>query len=380
MTRGIKKVRSVPVYLALLKKAGKSERTIEAYQNAFISYSRFLDVPVDEIHHYLDADKLLEYTDTPEFARLAHNTRRGYLSVLSHYMKLNGVEFDELEFAVVRLPQDRERHDKPLEYETLKKMMDIADIQMRAWITFLVSTGCRSGESAEVLISDVHANRVTIRNEIAKGGRGGTVFLTAEAREYLDQWLRERSAYMATADKKLRACGNNRPENDQRLFAVCAVTLRWRFRTLYQKVDGERNTLNGGTLGMIRPHSCRAYFRTHAATTMGIDLVEGLMRHTGYLNAAYVRMTDDERERQFKAGEPVLYITRADHRIQQGKLSELERRNEDLVGRLQQIEQSQALVDRERDGIRAAGAEYVRADDVERIVKAAVAAAFNGKK
>jgi hypothetical protein len=71
---------------------------------------------------------------------------------------------------------------------------------------------------------------------------------------------------------------------------------------------------------------------------MSIDLVEGIMRHTGYLNSSYVRMTDEEKREQFHQGEASLYITRADHRIQDSKLSKLERMNQELRERLQRVE------------------------------------------
>ena len=101
-------------------------------------------------------------------------------------------------------------------------------------------------------------------------------------------------------------------------------------------------------------HACRKYFRTQAALGgMHPDLVTGIMRQTGYLDSTYVRMTEEERQKQFHEHETALYITRADHRIQTGKLSELERRNAELTARLAQVEQ----VQQEKSAIRAAGAE-----------------------
>jgi beta-xylosidase len=49
-------------------------------------------------------------------------------------------------------------------------------------------------------------------------------------------------------------------------------------------------------------------------------------------------MTDEEKRAQFHAGETALYITRADHRVQTGKLDELKRLNASLQERLQQLE------------------------------------------
>ena len=56
------------------------------------------------------------------------------------------------------------------------------------------------------------------------------------------------------------------------------------------------------------------------------------------MNAAYVRMTVEDREKQFHEGEAALYITRAHHRIQTGKLDALKKENLELKSRLEKLE------------------------------------------
>jgi len=70
---------------------------------------------------------------------------------------------------------------------------------------------------------------------------------------------------------------------------------------------------------------------------MSIDLVEKIMRHSGYLGQ-YIQIPD--MEKQFHAGEAALYITRADHRVQGNKLDALQRENAALEARLKAIEES----------------------------------------
>jgi integrase len=370
-----KKIRNVKTYLSLLEKAGRSPSTIKIYNNIFVYFARFLDVPLDDLHMHMTVENLLEYLDSDYVKKLRPNTRRLMLTVLSRYMQLNGVDFDEMELNIVKTRKSNVRYDKPLEYATLQKMMDLADTLMKAYLSFLVSTGCRAGETAQLLLSDIQETVVIIRPEIAKNGHGGKVFLTAEAREYLDLWLKERPAWIEEANKKSLNLYRPRPAQDNRLFACCYNNLLNRFQHLYDAVDGESTPTCNYDRRKITPHSCRAYFRTHAVKTMPMDLVEYLMRHTGYLTTEYVRMSDEERERAFHKGESALYITRADHRIQTGKLSELERANAELTKRLAQVEQ----VQQEKTTIRAVGPEYVRVEDVERLVREAVAAEIKDK-
>ena len=326
---------SVQDYLTMLQLSKRSDQTIKGYYKVFQSYAKFLGVPLDEVHHHLSVSNLLKYAGSRN--GMSDNGNRTNLNVLRRYFTQNGIVFDELEYNATNPKVTREQNDKPLELVTLQKMMDLTDPHGRAILSFLVSTGCRAGETCEIRLSDVQGDVVTVRNEIAKGGHGGKVYLTAEAREYLDLWLADRDDYIRIADariKGLKKTGGKRPQKDDRLFATAYTGMHKIFTRLYDKVDGEQGKYHA----MCTIHSCRKYFRTHAAQTMHPDLVTGLMRQTGYLDSTYVRMTDEEKRAQFHAGETALYITRADHRVQTGKLDELKRLNASLQERLQQLE------------------------------------------
>jgi len=340
-------------YLNMLHLAKRSDKTIEGYRKVLKSYADFLGVPLTEIHRHLLVSNLLKYAGSRK-GKSDAGTKTN-LSILHRYFVMNGVVFDELQHNAMKPKVTKEHNDKPLEIETLQRMMDLTDVHGRALISFLVSTGCRADETCKILLSDVHGDKVTIRNEIAKGGHGGTVFLTSEAKEFLDLWLRDRDDYIRIADartkglsgKKKPVPGAPRPVNDQRLFAIAYTSLNKKFARLYDSVDGSvgkyhrENTI----------HSCRKYFRTVAAKTMHPDLVTCLMRQTGYLDSTYVRISDDEKYRQFKAGEAALFVTRADHRIQTSQLDALKAENERLRQDLNGVKQSQTKIESTQDAL-----------------------------
>jgi integrase len=306
-----------------------------------------------------------------------HYSERGnrvHLGIVHRFYSLNGAKFDELDINILKPPRLEEQDDKPLELETLQRMMDLGDPHAKAILSVLISTGMRAGECCKLRLSDVTGDTIIIPNKIAKGGRGGKVYLSAEAREYLDLWLRDRDRYLAVARTKYYS--KNIPVDDDRLFCVAYPTLRRIFTRLYDLVDGER----GRYWSKCTIHSCRKYFRTHAVRSIPLDTVEKIMRHTGYLTSSYVRIPEEEAHQQFHAGEAELYITRADHRIQGSRLDALAAKNAALLERLNQVEAFAAQVNRERDAIRATGSKFVKADDVQRIVNKAVTAALAGKK
>jgi integrase len=337
---------TVQEYLDMMETADRAPETIRSYRAIFKSFGEFLGVPLDEIHDHLSSENLIKYAGSQK--GYSGQSVKQRLTVLRAYFVENGVEFRGMEMKVLKARRHTEPEDKPLELETLQKMMDLTDERGKAFISVLISTGMRAGEASKLLLSDVNGDTITIPGKIAKNGHGGKVYLTAEAREYLDIWLKNRDEFIriATIHAKVfhkQGIGPARKPHDDRLFASGYAALCAMFRRLYEKVDGEK----GKYRGKITPHSCRKYFRTQlAAGGLHIDIVERLMRHTGYLSGSYVRLTDEEIRKAFHEHEAALYITRADHRIQTGKLSELERRNEELEGKLKSMEGQQTAIEK----------------------------------
>jgi integrase len=249
-------------------------------------------------------------------------------------------------------------------------MMDLGDSHSRAILAVLISTGMRAGECCKLRLSDVKGDTITIPNEIAKGGRGGKVYLSDEAKEYLGLWLRDRDRYLKVARTKYYA--KNIPADDDRLFCVAYPTMRHIFSRLYDLVDGEE----GKYWSKCTIHSCRKYFRTHAVRSIPLDIVEKIMRHTGYLTGSYVRISDEDVRNQFHAGESTLYITRADHRIQTGKLDTLKKENLELKSRLEKLEALQAESKRNADhlqGLQEMDVSHMRGDEIREIIRREVA-------
>jgi len=322
---------TVDEYLEMMAAADRAPGTIRLYRTIFTSFARFLGVPVSEIHDHLLPENLIKYAGSQK--GYSGNTVRERLAILRAYYNENGIEFAGLKAKVLNAKRHTEPDDKPLELETLQKMMDITDARGRAFISVMVSTGMRGGECAQLKINDWDGkDTITIPGAIAKNGHGGKVYLNAEAQEFLNIWMRNRDEFIRLASIHTEVFTRHgispaRDSNDNRLFASGYNGLNAMFRRLYRAVDGER----GRYRGKITPHSCRKYFRTHAVKTMDLDMVEHLMRHTGYLSSSYVRLSDEDIRTAFHAGEHALYITRVDHRTNEQKIIAIRAEQEDQI-------------------------------------------------
>jgi integrase len=177
--------------------------------------------------------------------------------------------------------------------DELKQILQYGDIRCKTTIMVALSSGMRISEVVQLLPTDIHLDekptRINVRAEIAKNGRRRTTFISNEATELLEEWLRIRDEYikksMASFNFKNRAYLKDRVDN--RLFPYSSNRIRDSFNHACDMAGFTRKTpLKGDTerhrkRRHLHYHNLRKFFRTYFGNA---DLAEHLMGHTGYLS------------------------------------------------------------------------------------------------
>jgi len=209
--------------------------------------------------------------------RASPNTQKTYLSVIETFLKVNSVEFDEVNKPRARVMM----MDRAPTSEEVRNAIRHADLEGKALMSFLAVTGCRVGEALQIRKEDLdlEKRRVRIRPEIAKDRVGRYVFLTPTAVAYI-------KAYLET-----------RKDNDDKVFPLYKEKV-WRIvheaftsTTDVQKVDGRYD---------LHTHSLRKFFYSKALLRLGKEKTEAIMGHKGYLDSSYLRLSIDEVQKEYE--------------------------------------------------------------------------------
>jgi integrase/regulator of replication initiation timing len=255
--------------------------------------------------HYFTEDRDY-FDDLLKFAAYMYNKpaigARAKIAGVKEFLSYNGVELtqNQLKRLSTKLPKGKTRTaEKDLDIETLRKLLTHMDLKGKAVTLTLASSGMRIGELMQVKLSDIDLTttppEIVVRGEGAKSGSTRTVFISTEAKETLEEWLKVRDKYLEAAKNKANGIAKNRvkPIEDNRLFPFTAENFRsqWdnalRKSELYNK-DGSTNR------SQHRIHGLRKFFRSQLALSCPVDIVEALMGHEGYLTDAYRRYTQKQ--------------------------------------------------------------------------------------
>jgi len=125
--------------------------------------------------------------------------------------------------------------DRAPTQEELRHILNHSDLQMRAYIFALTSSGMRPGEGLGIEWSDIDLERgkIHIRKEVSKTGEPRDTYLSSEAREILTQWMHYHPAYAEKID------GYTVPEefvrNTKRVFPLTYNGLRDKYVRILEK-------------------------------------------------------------------------------------------------------------------------------------------------
>ena len=175
--------------------------------------------------------------------------------------------------------------DKKPSKVLLRKILNYADIKLRALVLFLVSGGGRVGETLKLCVGDfdfvADPPRVHVRDEITKGGAGGrTVYFSYEARDALRDWIRVKG--------RLRKRSGELYGGDV-VFPFSYKTAHYMWNRACDKAGcNERDDRTNRRVYHI--HCLRKFFRSNVG--LDLDVVHALMGHVEYLDDAYLRLEE----------------------------------------------------------------------------------------
>jgi integrase len=212
----------------------------------------------------------------------------------------------------------------------LRRILMHAPIHGKAFFLMLSSSGMRIGEAMQLTPGDIEFEKqpcqINIQGKYTKTGNSRVAFMSREAKEAIEEWLKVRTKYLEAAIKKSHKY--RKKSEDSRIFpfenntayAIWTNSLR---KSGFLKKDTQTNRHT------LHPHVLRKFFRTKLGSLIPVDVVEALMGHEGYLTDVYRRYSQEDLAKFYMQGEPALTIFAEAEEV--GKLRlEIDERNKQL--------------------------------------------------
>ncbi len=274
---------------------------------------------------------------------LAPKTLGGYKSVVNSWLIENHVYLHPATTRRIKAGGRARTRDRIPTVEEVQRILNHADLQLKAFILVLSSSGIRPGEGVRLEWRDIDLERgmVHIRPEISKTKEPRETFISLEAMQALRDWERYHEGYAERAAVYTAVEGFER-DHDLVFLTTYGALLEKFNRALTKAGLDERDRSTGRSL--IHPHTTRKYFRTRLPQGgCSIDAVECLMGHAGYLAEAYIRLSLEEIEEQYRAAEHALWVYKTKP-INEQELKQLEQENRELRDELSKIQQQIATM------------------------------------
>jgi integrase len=262
------------------------------------------------------------------------------ISVIKEFLRENRlkIEDDDNKRITKKLGTEKRRptaisETTILTRDTIKSIVMQSNVRMRAFILVLLSSGMRIGEALQLLPSDIDLSqkpaKVRIRREITKTKVARETFISTEAVESLNAWMKVRDRYI----KNARERGFTRSDSPY-LFAMSRTGAYRNWDEAVRRAGLFKRDNDTG-YATVRIHSLRKYFRSHMALTTNPELVEAWIGHSGGLNDIYARhFTPEKIAEEYQKGEHLVTIFSDIDLETRKKVDRLEEENKRLMAEL----------------------------------------------
>jgi integrase len=199
--------------------------------------------------------------------------------------------------------------DKVPSNAELKQILHHMPAHGKALFLVLASSGMRIGECLRLKLNDIELDkdpvRVNLRAESTKSGNNRLTFVSTEAKEAIQAWLKVREKYIDSAIGK--SWMYRKQKKDDRLFPFTGSVSHIIWKIATEKVGLLKRDPRTKKY-LLHPHSLRKFFRTRMGAVVPVDIVEALMGHEGYLTAVYRKYSQEQLADFYKKGESSLLV------------------------------------------------------------------------
>jgi integrase/exonuclease VII small subunit len=336
-------------------------------------YEKLVDKYIKEKRNYAEdmaAFAVSLHSRAPLSARVTFNNVMGFFSYYDVVLSTKDEKFTRR-----RLPKGNVRTiEKDMDTDTIRTILQHVDIKGKALILVLASSGLRINEALTLPLEDVDLNAkpavITIRGENAKNGDNRITFMSAEAVQAVNEWLKVRPDYIRAAANKnngLIKSGRGSPkttEDDGRLFPFTDQTASVLWDNALTKA-GLLSRDKSTNRKQLHYHQFRKFFISQLALIVSKEVPETLAGHEGYLTDAYRRYTKKQLAEEYLKGQHLLTIQapkelqemesefKAKMQTHSDIIESLVKKNLELDKKNSELEQDIVIIKEEQERIRA---------------------------
>jgi integrase/predicted GNAT family acetyltransferase len=258
------------------------------------------------------------------------------LTAAKMFLMENGIELSALFWRRLKGRRKGSRAlmlDKVPSNAELRRILSHMDIKGKSLFLVLASSGMRIGEALKLKVEDVDLTsdppRINVNGQYTKTGNPRIAFISFEAKESLEEWLKVRSEALNSAIGRSVKYGKR--AEDSRIWPFEPNTAYFIWRNAVSKSGfGKRFQYNNSLERFtVHPHVLRKFFRTRMATVIPVDVTEALMGHEGYLTEVYRRYSLEDLAKYYKQGEHTLLVFTQAEEVSKLR-AEIEERNKQL--------------------------------------------------
>ena len=294
------------------QRQGKAVTTLEKEV-----YENFLDQYLSEERNFAEdmaAFAVSLSARPPQAARVTYTYVREFFS---HYdLELHK---KDQKFIRTKLPKGTTARtvEKDLDIETIRIIIQHVDVKGRALILALASSGMRINEALTLTLDDINLkvkpSEITLRGENTKTGDNRFTFISSEATQAINEWLKVRSEYIRTSTNRNNGLvksgrGNKKTgEDDGRLFPFSDQNASALWDNSLEKA-GILTRDKSTKRKQLHYHQLRKFFISQMSLVVSKEIPETLAGHAGYLTEAYRRYPKKQLAAEYLKAERMVTI------------------------------------------------------------------------